>query len=101
MHMLRQSLADTTKLPCCHIEDWPTFPIRGFHPDSIRIFQSIPEMDMPGHSECFRIAMGFAMNTPQGMPALKTFSPNSAGIFPPPTARICTWDRTKCGSPTR
>jgi hexosaminidase len=38
---LRQLLAGGTKLPCCHIEDWPAFPIRGFMHDVGRNFQTI------------------------------------------------------------
>ncbi len=33
--------------------------------------QVIPEIDMPGHSEYFPVAMGFKMHTPQGMKVLK------------------------------
>ncbi len=33
--------------------------------------QVIPEIDMPGHSDFFTAAFGFAMNTPQGMEVLE------------------------------
>jgi len=38
---LRQLLANTTSLPCCHIVDWPAFPWRGFMHDVGRNFQDI------------------------------------------------------------
>ena len=42
----------------------------------------IPEIDMPGHSEAFVRAMGFDMQTDQGMEVLKTVLTEVAGIFP-------------------
>lgn len=41
---LRQLLADTTKMPCCRIEDWPAFPMRGFMHDTGRNFQTIASL---------------------------------------------------------
>ncbi len=42
----------------------------------------IPEIDMPGHSEAFERAMGFDMQTDEGMEVLKTVLTEVAGIFP-------------------
>ena len=42
----------------------------------------IPEIDMPGHSEAFERAMGFDMQTDQGMEVLKTVLTEVAGVFP-------------------
>ena len=41
---LRQLLAGTTTLPCCRIEDWPAFPLRGFMHDTGRNFQTIASL---------------------------------------------------------
>ena len=41
---LRQLLACGTKLLCCHIEDWPEFPMRGFMHDTGRNFQTIASL---------------------------------------------------------
>ena len=41
----------------------------------------IPEIDMPGHSEAFRSAMGFDMQTPDGRQALKTILREVAETF--------------------
>lgn len=42
----------------------------------------IPEIDMPGHSEAFVRAMGFDMQSDQGVAALKTILDEVAAIFP-------------------
>ena len=42
----------------------------------------IPEIDMPGHSQAFQTAMGFAMNSEQGKPVLKTLLDELAAAFP-------------------
>ena len=42
----------------------------------------IPEIDMPGHSEAFVRAMGFDMQTDQGVAALKTILEEVATTFP-------------------
>ena len=38
---LRQLLAGTTKLRCCHVEDWPAVPLRGFMHDTGGNFQAL------------------------------------------------------------
>lgn len=42
----------------------------------------IPEIDMPGHSEAFRRAMGFDMQTDAGVAALTTILEEMAAVFP-------------------
>lgn len=42
----------------------------------------IPEIDMPGHSEVFTRAMGFNMQTPEGVEALKRILDEVASAFP-------------------
>lgn len=42
----------------------------------------IPEIDMPGHSEAFVRAMGFDMQTDQGVEALKNILDEVAAVFP-------------------
>ena len=42
----------------------------------------IPEIDMPGHSEAFVRAMGFDMQTSEGVAALKTILEEVAATFP-------------------
>lgn len=42
----------------------------------------IPEIDMPGHSEAFVRAMGFDMQSDQGVAALKTILDEVAAVFP-------------------
>lgn len=42
----------------------------------------IPEIDMPGHSQAFTTAMGFAMSSAQGRAALKTLLSELAAAFP-------------------
>jgi len=42
----------------------------------------IPEIDMPGHSQAFQTAMGFAMNSDQGKPVLKALLDELAAAFP-------------------
>lgn len=42
----------------------------------------IPEIDMPGHSDAFRRAMGFDMQTDQGVAALKQILNEVAEVFP-------------------
>lgn len=42
----------------------------------------IPEIDMPGHSQAFQTAMGFAMNSEQGKPVLKALLDELAAAFP-------------------
>ena len=42
----------------------------------------IPEIDMPGHSQAFQTAMGFAMNSDDGIPVLKTLLSELATAFP-------------------
>ena len=42
----------------------------------------IPEIDMPGHSEAFKHAMGFSMQTDQGVEVLKTVLTQVADVFP-------------------
>lgn len=49
--------------------------------DSLHI-EVIPEIDMPGHSECFRRAMGFDMQSEEGIVALKRLIDEVAPIFP-------------------
>ena len=42
----------------------------------------IPEIDMPGHSEAFKRAMGYDMQTDNGVAALKTILEEVAAVFP-------------------
>ena len=42
----------------------------------------IPEIDMPGHSQAFKTAMGFSMQTDQGVEVLKTVLTQLADVFP-------------------
>ena len=42
----------------------------------------IPEIDMPGHSEAFARAMGYDMQTDNGVAALKTILEEVAAVFP-------------------
>lgn len=42
----------------------------------------IPEIDMPGHSAAFSRAMGYSMQTPEGVEALKTILKEVASAFP-------------------
>ena len=42
----------------------------------------IPEIDMPGHSEAFKKAMGYDMQTDNGVAALKTILEEVAAVFP-------------------
>ena len=42
----------------------------------------IPEIDMPGHSAAFRRAMGFDMQTDEGVAALKTILEETVAVFP-------------------
>jgi hypothetical protein len=41
----------------------------------------IPEIDMPGHSEAFRNAMGHSMLTPQGLEEMKAIMTEAANTF--------------------
>lgn len=58
----------------------------------------IPEIDMPGHSEAFERAMGFAMQTPQGKEVLKKCLKRLPKYLP--KHRISILVRTKRVSPT-
>lgn len=42
----------------------------------------IPEIDMPGHSDVFKNAMGFDMQTDEGKKALKVILKEAAEVFP-------------------
>lgn len=42
----------------------------------------IPEIDMPGHSDVFNSTMGFTMQSPQGIAALKVILKEVAAVFP-------------------
>ncbi len=42
----------------------------------------IPEIDMPGHSQAFKTAMGHSMQTDQGVAELKTILEEVAAVFP-------------------
>ena len=42
----------------------------------------IPEIDMPGHSQAFKTAMGFSMQTDRGVEVLKTVLTQLADVFP-------------------
>ena len=42
----------------------------------------IPEIDMPGHSDVFNKTMGFTMQSPQGIAALKVILKEVAAVFP-------------------
>lgn len=46
--------------------------------------QVLPEIDMPGHSEPFTKAMGFTMQTPEGVEVLKSVIDQASQIFPYP-----------------
>ena len=42
----------------------------------------VPEIDMPGHSQAFKRAMGYGMQTDQGVEVLKTVLTQLAEVFP-------------------
>ena len=44
LQTLRQLVAGKTEAPFCHIVDYPAFPVRGFHQDCGRNFQSIESL---------------------------------------------------------
>ncbi len=48
----------------------------------------IPEIDMPGHSEPFQKAMGFPMQSEQGLAALKKILDEIVPLFPDPLFHI-------------
>lgn len=48
----------------------------------------IPEIDMPGHSAAFARAMGFGMQTSQGLAAMKVVVDEAALLFPDPLFHI-------------
>ncbi|MCB1130230.1 MAG: family 20 glycosylhydrolase [Verrucomicrobiae bacterium] len=48
----------------------------------------VPEIDMPGHSAAFTRAMGFGMQTPQGLAAMKEVVGEAAAVFPDPLFHI-------------
>ncbi len=48
----------------------------------------IPETDMPGHSSSFKRAMGFDMQTPEGVSSLKHILDEACELFPGPYYHI-------------
>lgn len=73
-----------------HPKNFTRFPGQFYSKDEIkkildfaakRHITVIPEIDMPGHSEAFRRSLGYDMQSPEGMNALKVILKEAAGSF--------------------